>query len=461
VKTLIWFRKDLRLEDNLALYAARKDNILPLYIYDEDLGGASKWYLHHALEKLEKELKTKLCIEKGDPQKIILDLVKRHRIDRVHWNRLYEPKIIKRDQRIKAALKKEDIEVESFSGFLLVEPWKTFNKSGKPYQVFTPFWRNLSKIYQHQKPLPKPRSLSFISSKKLSIEDLDLLPKVKWDKDFSEFWLDISFNLKDKCKIKNFEIEKYTDQRNFPALRGTSRLSAALHFGQVSPRMLWDKAINLKSYSLVEPYLRQLAWRDFANNLLFHFPKTVKEPLRPAFKKFPWRKNKKYLTAWQKGLTGYPIVDAGMRELWATGWMHNRVRMIVGSFLVKNLLLHWHHGADWFMDTLVDADLANNTMGWQWIGGCGADAAPYFRVFNPVLQGEKFDKQGKYVRKWIPELEAVPNKWIHKVWLAPEEIQDLAKGYVGPIVDLAESRDAALEAYYQMKDSAKRENNNV
>ena len=450
MKSLVWFRNDLRLEDNLALYSARKDNILPLYIYDEKFGGASKWYLHHALEKLEKELKTNLHIEKGDPEKIILDLVKKHKIDRVHWNRLYEPKIVKRDKQIKEALKKKDVAVESFSGFLLVEPWKTFNKSGKPYQVFTPFWRNLSKIYKHEKPLSKPRDLSFIQTKKLTISDLDLLPKIKWDKDFTPFWSDVDFKLK-----KKFEIDRYTELRNFPALRGTSRLSAALHFGQVSPRMLWDQAIDLKNYSSVEPYLRQLAWRDFANNLLFHFPKTVKEPLRPAFKKFPWNKNKKHLTAWQKGVTGYPIVDAGMRELWATGWMHNRVRMIVGSFLVKNLLLHWHHGAEWFMETLVDADLANNTMGWQWIGGCGADAAPYFRVFNPVLQGEKFDKKGDYVRKWIPELEEVPNKWLHKVWQAPDDIKALAKNYPKPIVDLAQSRDSALEAYYTMKENSK------
>ncbi len=453
MKTLLWFRNDLRIEDNEALSKASKGEILPVYIYDQELGSASKWYLHHALKKLEQDLKSPLYIAKGKAEDIILELTKKYKIENVYWNRLYEPELIKRDKKIKSALKEKQIEVQSFSGFLLVEPWKTMNKSGKPYQVFTPFWRNLNKIYEHKKPLSKPRNLSFIKAKDLSVEDLKLLPEIKWDNGFSEYWDSIDFDLKGE-----FKVDKYLELRNFPSIRGTSQLSPALHFGQVSPRMLWDKALKLKNYNAVEPYLRQLAWRDFANNLLFHFPKTVRKPLRDNFKKFPWRKNKKYLTAWQKGVTGYPIVDAGMRELWQTGWMHNRVRMIVGSFLVKNLLLHWHNGADWFMDTLVDADLANNTMGWQWIAGCGADAAPYFRVFNPVLQGERFDKEGAYVKKWIPELEEVPKKWVHKIWQAPDEIKEFAKNYPEPIVDLAESRDVALEAYYLMKDKTAKEN---
>ena len=446
MKTLLWFRRDFRLEDNSALAEASKDQVLPVYIHAPSKSAASDWYLHHALSHFQKKLNGKLVILTGEPKKVLTKLISEHKINKVVWNRLYEPDLVKRDTEIKSDLKKAEIEVKSFSGHLLMEPFKAFNSTGKPYQVFTPYWKYLLTQYQHTAPLKAPKKIDFIDAQGLSIEELKLLPKLDWADGFGEYW---NWGL----SKENFNPARYKELRDFPAISATSRLSPALHFGELSPRMIWDKYLEGRGFNSVEPYLRQLGWRDFAHHLLFHFPHTVSKPMRADFEKFPWKKNKKYLLAWQQGRTGYPIVDAGMRELWKTGWMHNRVRMIVGSFLVKNLLQPWQDGAEWFWDTLVDADLANNTMGWQWIAGCGADAAPYFRVFNPVLQGEKFDAEGEYVKKWVPELREVPAKWIHKIWEAPEEIAKLAKKYPKPIVDLAESRDSALDAYSRLKES--------
>ena len=440
MSTIIWFRRDLRIEDNLALSAADGCDVIPVYILEANQGRAINWYLHHALLNLEKKLGSKLNCFNGDALQILLKICSENKVNRVLWNRLYEPELIEGDSKIKRALKERNIEVVSFEGYLLSEPWKCLNLSKKPYQVFTPFWKSLLKIYQHQKPISAPSAINYIQIPSLVVSNLGLLPKLNWANGFSEYW---------NWQIDNdFAPQNYSQTRDLPGIKGTSRVSPALHFGEVSPRMLWEKALVGRSFASIEPYLRQLGWREFAHSLLFHFPNTVSEPLMEEFNKFPWKKNRKHILAWQQGRTGYPIVDAGMRELWATGWMHNRVRMIVGSFLVKNLLQHWHEGANWFLDTLVDADLANNTMGWQWISGCGADAAPYFRIFNPVLQGEKFDPKGSYVKKWVPELRTVPKKYIHRIW----EASELAPDYPKPIVNLAESRDAALDAYQLMKE---------
>lgn len=470
---LIWFRQDLRLEDNPAFEAAleKKTPIIPLYIYapheekDWAPGGATKWWLHHSLVSLNAELKEfglNLIITKGDSQKILLELIEQFNVTAVYWNRRYEPMAIKRDSSVKELLHGKGIEVKSFNGNLLYEPWTIKNKQGNPFQVFTPFWKTCLMQGDPSQPTPYPKipTTKTVIDKALSVEDLELLPQIHWDKGIQASWKPGAQQAKKILAdfIKN-SIEDYKTLRDRPDLPGVSHLSPYLHFGEISPRMIWhtiQKQADTSNES-VQGFLRQLGWREFAHHLLYHFPKTPSEPLRQDFSQFPWNDNPEYLKAWQKGLTGYPIVDAGMRELWTTGWMHNRVRMIVGSFLVKDLMIDWQRGAEWFWDTLVDADLANNTLGWQWVGGCGADAAPYFRIFNPITQGEKFDPDGAYVRKWVPEIARLPNKYIHKPWEAPELILkankiQLGMSYPFPIVDHSEARNKALEAFKALRD---------
>jgi len=472
--SIYWLRRDFRLRDNPALNYVVKNSEKLVVVYIDDPssqswsdGGATKWYLHHSLLSFQRDLKDKglsLVIRKGEALKELKKLVKETSASNLVWNRLYEPELVERDKSIKAFFKSKKVEVNSFKSCVLLEPWECFNKSDKPYKVFTPFWREFQKRYNHKGTLsvPKnfPKSLSKVES--LKISDLNLLPEIDWDEGFSEYWNPGEANAKKEAQsfIKR-SANEYSDNRNIPSIDGTSMLSAALHFGEISPNQVWSLVLRGISKGEVgeregEVFLRQLGWRDFAHQLLFNFPYSSDKPLNKEYSLFPWSKNKKYLKAWQKGETGIPIVDAGMRQLWHTGWMHNRVRMIVGSFLVKNLLQPWQEGADWFWDTLVDADLPNNSMGWQWVAGSGADAAPYFRVFNPVLQGQRFDKEGEYVRKWVPELSEVPKKWIHNVWDAPEKVLAeadviLGESYPKPIVDLKKSRNAALDAYREFK----------
>lgn len=477
---IVWFRKDLRLSDNPALLEACKSasQVILLFISDGDEenperpGAASRWWLHHSLESLQAsvaERGSKLILRSGPSIEVLRDLILESKSDAVYWNRRYEPQARASDEKIKATLAKEGVEVVSFNSSLLAEPWTIKNSSGKPFQVFTPFWKNLRSRYEDIKPLAAPRNLKaprkFPKSQKLS--ELGLLPEIDWAKGLQKRWSPGEKGA--KILLKRFiakSLSLYSNERDRPAQDATSGLSPHLHFGEIGPRQVWhevEKAAQTDpslSFGVVEPFLRQLAWREFAHHLLFHFPHTVSKPLRPEFEHFPWKKRKKLLTAWQQGETGYPIVDAGMRELWHTGTMHNRVRMVTASFLVKDLLQPWQDGAAWFWDTLVDADLANNTLGWQWVSGCGADAAPYFRVFNPVIQGEKFDPEGEYVKHWIPELEKLPTKWIHKPWQCPEDVLDqtgvvLGKDYPLPIVDHSEARDAALEAYDELKNRKK------
>lgn len=488
---IVWFRRDLRISDNEALTNALKDSIKPIcvYIYNPEeespwvIGSASKWWLHHALEDLQNSLLSinlDLLFYTGDSLSVLESIVKTTSASKIYWNRMYDPETVLRDTNIKTYFEKQGIEVQSSKGSLLKEPWEIKNGSGKPYQVFTPFWKTLSKelvvdVKKSFKEKPPRKAEIPLENKKidpdslsnLTLQDLKLLPTISWDANFYDLWKPTENAAWDI--ISNFvhnSIDTYQTDRDIPSLDATSKLSPYLHFGQITPSAIWNfvsDAFEYKKAVFIEPFLRQLAWRDFAHHLLFHFPHTNHKPLKEDFEKFPWREVSKKassasadLKAWQKGQTGIPILDAGMRELWHTGTMHNRVRMLVGSFLVKNLRIHWLQGAKWFWDTLLDADLANNSLGWQWIAGCGADAAPYFRVFNPVSQSEKFDAEGLYIRKWVPELSKLPDKWLSKPWEAPHEILMssgviLGKTYPFPICDLKETREEALNAYYEMK----------
>ena len=468
--SIVWFRQDLRTEDHPALFAAcERGAVLPVYIADDEgegswrMGGASKWWLHHSLEGLTADLKKiglSLVIRSGDSLKELKQLIRESGATAVYWSRRYEPASMERDTELKSHLRQEGIDAQSFNSALMYEPWTIANKQGKPFQVFTPFWKSCLNQSQPEKPLPIPEKAKHSSHvKSLKIADLKLLPTIHWDKGIKKNW--IPGTIQAKKHVANFlkgAILDYKETRDLPSVEGISRLSPYLHFGEISPRMIWWTTLDAYKgrNDEVECYLRQLGWREFAHHLLYHFSQTPELPLRNDFMEFPWKANDKHLHAWQKGLTGYPFVDAGMRQLWHTGWMHNRVRMVVGSFLVKDLLISWIEGAKWFWDTLLDADLANNTLGWQWVGGCGADAAPYFRIFNPITQGEKFDSSGDYIRQWIPELAALPNQWIHKPWEAPGLILrqsgvTMGKTYPFPIVDHAKARIEALSAFSSIR----------
>lgn len=475
--SIVWFRNDLRVLDHPALKNASElsDSIIPVFIYSPDcegdwtFGGASKWWLHHSLVSLEGELKNvglPLIIKSGESMEILEELIKETEAEGVFYNRRYEPAVIKRDTEIKKKLSEKIEVVESYNGSLLFEPWEIQTKQDTPYKVYTPFWKTMIAKPKIPQPISMPSKYSAPKSlpDSLSIDELDLLPTRDWSDEFPSYWTPGSSGAKKQLKwfLKN-AVEDYNNGRDLPADKGTSRLSPHLHFGEISPREVWSAVASEFDFEKNVPenegaliYLKEIVWREFAYHILFHFPQTPNTPLHEKFKKFPWSKSKKNLKAWQKGKTGYPIVDAGMIELWKTGWMHNRVRMIVGSFLTKHLRIHWKEGADWFWDTLLDADLASNTMGWQWISGCGADAAPYFRIFNPMTQGKKFDPEGEYVKKWIPELNDLPKKWIHEPWEAPvDELKKanivLGKDYPNPIVDHPEARKAALDAFAEIK----------
>ena len=475
--SIVWFRKDLRLEDNPSLMAARDHGgpVVPLYIWDSDaseewaMGSASKWWLHQSLKSLDKALTTlgsHLTICQGTYLEILENIVREIGATAVFWNRDYEPSFRIKEQKIIKRLKELNITVQTFNGSWLFDPDSLMNKSGKAYQVFTPFWTHCLSGEKPKKPLSSPirfpEPINIPTS--IPIQQLELEPKIDWTAGFRATWTPGEKGAKQqfmyfmKEGLSNYEID-----RDRPDLRGSSRLSPHLHFGEISPRLIWHKVtdhMNSKKektfFRNAQSYLRQLGWREFANHLLHHFPHTTTQSLRPKYETLPWKTNEVHLKAWQKGMTGYPIVDAGMRELWVTGWMHNRVRMIVASFLTKHLQISWQHGAEWFWDTLVDADLANNTLGWQWVAGCGADAAPYFRIFNPVTQGLKFDPKGDYVRRWVPELARLPYPWIHKPWKAPplllkESGLTLGKTYPFPMVDHQEARGNALQMFAGLK----------
>ena len=477
--TVVWFRQDLRLQDNPALAAALKNGgpVLPLYILDDagegdwPAGGATRWWLHHSLASLDASLRergSRLVLAKGRSAAVLESLVKQTGATAVYWNRRYEPASIARDTKVKAGLVAGGIDTKSFNASLLFEPHTVQNKAGGPFQVFTPFWRHCLTL-PVEAPVKLPAGKFPAPAKwpaSLALDELKLKPVIQWDAGMEAAWKPgEAAGLKRLKKFTTGAIADYNARRDLPEADGTSALSPHLHFGELGPRQVWAAVKSLSADSGVFPanrggqvFLTEVGWREFAHHLLFHFPQTPREPLRQDFKAFPWQKNAKQLRAWQRGLTGYPIVDAGMRQLWTTGWMHNRVRMIVASFLVKHLRLSWQEGAAWFWDTLVDADLANNTLGWQWSAGCGADAAPYFRIFNPILQGATFDPEGNYVRRWVPELAKMPAEFIHQPWAAPLHVLaeagvTLGKDYPQPMVDHGEARTAALAALKSIRAS--------
>jgi deoxyribodipyrimidine photo-lyase len=473
--SLVWFRQDLRVSDNPALNYAinNSEKVAAIYIHDEEtvalrkLGGATKWWLNYALQDLAKSLKEKFNIElyfaEGASQKILENIIAENNINLICWNRLYEPYNTERDSLIKESL---SCEVKSFNGSLLSEPWEVKNGSGSYFKVFTHFYKNCLANHKPREVEKTPencnKSLKINSNKLVSLEDLNLKPtKPNWAKKLYSLW-DISEKAAQDRLYDFLEtaVEKYADNRNHADIEGTSKISPYLHIGQISPHQIYSVCSSFahkhrQAEKGVEKFINEIYWREFSYSLLYNYPIHEKN-FRPEFDNFEWDENQENLRAWQKGLTGYPIVDAGMRELYETGWMHNRVRMIVGSFLTKDLIIHWKEGEEWFWDTLLDADLANNSASWQWVAGSGADAAPYFRIFNPVMQGQKFDTSGEYVRKWCPELKLLPNQFLHNPWEAPELVLkaagvELGKNYPKLIVDHKEARNRALASFAKTK----------
>jgi deoxyribodipyrimidine photo-lyase len=471
---LLWLRRDLRITDNPALFhaVASKLPVVPVFIWapEEEKpwnpGAASRVWLHHSLLALQKSytaLGSSLVLRKGPSLAALRQLAQETGATHLFANALPEPHLQKRDATLLRTLQKEGLQVEVFSeATYLHHPDRSLNSQGKPYQVFTPFYRAQISGIEPDSPYPKPAKMvgTWEQIASLPLADFQLLPRIPWDQSLLphlEPGETAAWNHWQRFQAR--ALAHYAEDRDYPGREGISGLSPYLHFGEISVRSLWWSGRQSKGPS--EPWLRQLAWREFAYHLLHHFPHTTQEPLRSPFKNFPWIKSKVALRAWQKGLTGYPLVDAGMRELWQTGRMHNRVRMVAASFLVKHLLQPWQAGAEWFWDTLVDADLANNAMGWQWVAGSGADAAPYFRIFNPVTQSERFDPQGQYLRRWLPELAKLPDALLHQPWKAtPLELAlakvQLGQDYPQPIIEHDFARERALGAYRQIKDQGQR-----
>lgn len=468
---IVWFRNDLRLEDNPALHAASESGapIIALYIFDDSLphapGAASRWWLHHSLMALGAALEEAgllLILRRGESRKALMSLVEETGAGGVVWNRRYHGGDIDIDKRLKRELEEAGLSVQTFNASLLREPWEATTKSGGPYRVFTPFWKWI------RQNGPARRAVLRHPSKYVHLEntpasdalgDWRLLPTTPdWAGEFSKTWSPGEAGAhRLLVQFLDRKVARYETGRDRPDRDSTSRLSPHLAFGEIGPLQIWIAVKSRIEAGILdsgqgEKFLSEIAWREFSYNLLFHHEKMPEQPLRAEFENYPWREDKSSFDAWAKGLTGYPIVDAGMRQLRRTGWMHNRVRMITASFLVKDLLIPWQDGEAWFRDMLVDADLANNAAGWQWVAGCGADAAPYFRIFNPVSQGEKFDPEGDYVRKFVPELASMPAKHIHAPWRAPQCILQeagvsLGISYPKPIIDHAHARRRALAGY--------------
>ncbi len=468
MKILHWFREDLRLFDNTGLYeAARRGEVVPVFIYPTDLGAASYWWLHHSLSKLSADLESQgvsLILKTGEPEQVLRQIAKELEVQHITWNRVYSPQGIAQGKSVRSTLEEAGFSVSSSNSQLLTEPTKIFNKQGTPFKVFTPFWRHCRTIIDVEPPNDVPAITSFshaVQSERLV--DWGLLPNnPNWASRFPDHWVPGEAGAQARWQqFVEGSMNKYSGGRDIPSDNTTSMLAPHMAFGEISSRQLWFETQQLIANNEVatqdaDKFLAQLGWREFSRYLLTHFPAMIDQPFNQKFNNFPWQDDNGLIEAWKHGKTGYPIVDAGMRELWQTGYMHNRVRMITASFLTKHCLSHWRHGMAWFWDTLLDADIANNTASWQWVSGSGADAAPYFRVFNPILQGEKFDGEGEYTRKWLPELARMPKKYLHKPWEASPEILSLAgvvlgKDYPAPIVDHKMARTKALDAYQQMK----------
>ncbi len=469
--TIVWLHNDYRLRDNPALFhAAKSGPVIPLVVWapDEDKawapGGAHRWWIHHSLNSLAVDLESNgstLVVRRGPSLDVIRSVAKETGAEKVYWNQRYEPALRTRDLKIEAALRDAGLAVKTFQSALLHDPDEVRTNAGNPYRVFTPFFKKFKSVVDVASPIGQP---SFDSSPdfpdSLSIDDLGLLPKIDWAEGIREQW-----SPGERAAHKRLEwfvdgaITAYDEHRNRPDMDGTSMLSPYLRYGELSARQIWTAVLNQHpDNDGAWSYLSEIGWREFSYHLLYHYPHTTEKPLNDRFASFAWSANEDHLKRWQRGTTGYPIVDAGMRQLWHIGWMHNRVRMIVASFLTKDLLIHWREGARWFWDTLVDGDLANNTQGWQWSAGSGADAQPFFRIFNPVSQGERFDSDGKYVRKWVPELSNLPDKYVHKPWEAPEDVLEdagirLGEDYPERIVEHSDARKRAMKVYENLPKS--------
>jgi deoxyribodipyrimidine photo-lyase len=474
-KALVWFRRDLRLHDNHCLRIAAQEGmeIIPVFVWnpweggDWKLGEASRWWLGQALKALNQsigQLGGELILKVGPAERIIPEMAQSLRAETVFFSRAYDPAGRRTQDLLESRLQEDGTGFQSFNNSLLSEPWEIQNGSGNPFQVFTPFWKK-TKARVHSKIVSISwNDLNFSKETKsqLALDQTAIIPSHNWHDKLAAHW-DVSESGAQKLiqRIPEEVAPEYERRRNHPEIDGTSRLSPYLTWGMASPRQVWAAVDELDQSKGNESkrdsqFLAEIGWREFSHHLLYHFPHLTDQPLRKKYENFPWREDKDNFDNWRRGKTGYPLVDAGMRQLWETGWMHNRVRMVVASFLVKHLLLPWQEGAKWFWDTLVDADLASNTQGWQWAAGCGADAAPYFRIFNPFGQGEKFDANGQYVREWIPEISKLPPKWIHQPWSAPPEERikaevSLGKDYPMPIVDHTMARHRALAALATLK----------
>lgn len=471
---IVWFRQDLRLFDNPALYHAIKTKkpVVGIYIFDDTLkktmGSAQRWWLHHSLTALIDRFKSlggQFYLYKGNTCTILKDILKNNKIQSLYSSCVFEPEQLKIDEDLEKFCEQCDVTYHCYDYNLLNHPETIINKQGCFYKVYTSFYKASLPQVNRNKLYPEPKSISStakLHKKSEVLSHWDLCPaKPNWAKGFAEH-----FEPGEKAAIKQLKsfinngIKEYHELRDFPYDENVSKLSPHIHFGEISIHTCLNQAekataLDSSKQKGIDVWIKQLFWRDFSYYLLYHADDLANKNFVAKFDNFPWVKNKKLLNAWQMGMTGYPIVDAGMRELWHTGFMHNRVRMIVASFLTKDLLIHWQEGESWFWDTLLDADQANNVASWQWVQGCGADAAPYFRIFNPTLQGEKFDAHGEYVAKWVPELAKMPPKYIHKPWEAPSDILKaakvvLGKNYPKPLVDHKLAREKALEIYKKM-----------
>jgi len=466
--TIVWFRADLRISDNPALLEASLGDgaVIGLFILDDETpgewcaGGAAKWWLHHSLVALEKslaEIGGTLILRQGNAANVLAEVVREVNAGRVYWNRCYEPFTIKRDKGIKETLVEQGVEAKSFNGSLLFEPWTIETKAGGFYKVYTRYWFTCRDKGAPAPPLDAPTYITKFEGNIQSetLDDWGLLPtSPDWAAGFRARWTPGEAGAMERLEtFLDTGAEDYDNLRNFPAIPATSNLSPHLHIGDISPRQIWKITVDRLGWTKeTEKFLKEVVWREFAYHVFYYLPEIPEQPMHNRFDTFPWREDTQALVAWQTGQTGYPMVDAGMRELWQTGHMHNRVRMITASFLVKHLLLPWQQGEAWFWDTLVDADLAVNAFSWQWVAGCGADAAPYFRIFNPITQGQKFDSDGTYIRTYVPEIAALPNKYLHMPWAAPDDVLSdagitLDETYPRPIVDHKMARERALEAF--------------
>ncbi len=456
---LVWLKDDFRFKRNLALIEATKkhDQVVAFFLYKKkkfDNQEAQKWWIGESLKEFKKKLinnNINLEVISIDTYKSFFEKLFQKKGFSIYWNKTYEPNYLKFDEYLKTNFEKNQIEYNIFKGNILNEFNEVKKNDGTPFKVFTPFWRNAEKYYMEKIPTKEKKiskCMKKISFFKKTMDDKEIYPNKQWFKKFEKYWIPSEENA--SKELKNFiakRIQNYSDLRNFPYLIGTSKLSPYIKHGQLHVETIWEECNKIKNKG-VNKFLAEIGWREFNHSLINYFPYMLQGNYSKKFDRFPWEKNSKLLSAWKKGLTGYPIVDAGMRELYSTGWMHNRVRMIVGSFLVKHLLIHWIEGEKHFRKCLLDYNEANNISGWQWVAGCGADAAPYFRIFNPILQGEKFDKDGDYVKKWVPELRKVPKKFIHKPWeLEDKSILTLNKDYPSPVVNHEEARSRALAAF--------------